>query len=196
MFDKNLSSLDFDNRNISDEVFFKNTYLAYYANLVVFANGYVKQRPVAEDMVEDVFTKLWKNREKIATIQNLKVYLYVAVKNTCFNYLVKLKKHNIQSIEELELDFESVTSTAEGKIISNERIEMINQEINKLPKKCKAIFILIKEDGLKYSEVAQLLGLAVKTIETQMSIAFKRLADSLSSEFPESFQKHKNQNKL
>lgn len=191
MPNKSLTILDFSNGDISDEVFFKNIYLENYPILIVFAKGYVKQKAIAEDLVEDVFLKLWKNREIIPTIQNLKVYLFIAVKNTCFNYLVKLKKQNLQSIDELEVDFEAITATAEGKIISNERVELINKEINKLPKKCKVIFVLIKEEGLKYSEVAQLLNLSIKTIETQMSIAFKRLAEALASEFPENFDKNR-----
>lgn len=193
MTNKNLKSLDFNNKDISDEVFFKNIYLENYPSLIVFAKGYVKQKPIAEDLVEDVFIKLWNNRKVISTIQNLKVYLFVAVRNTCFNYLVKLKKYNLQSIEDLDIDFEQITATAEDKIISNERVELIHQEINKLPKKCKAIFILIKEEGLKYTEVAQLLNLSIKTVETQMSIAFKRLSQALASEFPENFNKKRKQ---
>nr|MBC7614162.1 RNA polymerase sigma-70 factor [Pseudopedobacter sp.] len=193
MPDKNLKVLDFNDKNISEEVFFKNIYLENYPSLIVFAKGYVKQIPIAEDLVEDVFVKLWKNRQVISTIQNLKVYLFIAVKNTCFNYLVKLKKYNIQSIDDLDIDFEQITATAEGKIISSERVELINNEINKLPKKCKAIFILIKEEGLKYTEVAQLLNLSIKTVETQMSIAFKRLSQALASEFPEKFDNNSKQ---
>jgi RNA polymerase sigma factor (sigma-70 family) len=139
--------------------------------------------------VEDVFIKLWKNKNTISAIKNLKLYLYISVKNSCINHLVKLKKINIKSIDELKIDFESITASAEESIISKESIKFINAEINKLPNKCKAIFILVKEEELKYSEVATLLNISVKTVEAQMSIAFKKLAAALKIEFQVSFFK-------
>lgn len=189
MLDKNLIDIDFNDDDLAEESFFKTIYLDFYPGLIVFANSYLKDLALAEDAVEDVFIKLWTNRDTISAIKNLKLYLFIAVKNTCINQLVKRKNINIQSIDELEIDFEPVTASAEESIISKERIQFINEEINKLPTKCKAIFILVKEEELKYSEVATLLNLSVKTVEAQMSIAFKKLAAAFQVEFPAVFFK-------
>ncbi len=194
MFNKHLTDGDFAVCEKDDEFFFKAIYLDFYPGLIVFAKGYLKGAnaeayPEAQDVVEEVFIKLWTNRNTISAIKNLKLYLYVAVKNSCINHLVRLKKLKIESIDELEIDIESINATAEEHIISKEKIDFINQEINKLPKKCKAIFILVKEEELKYNEVATLLNISVKTVEAQMSIAFKKLASALQLEFPEHFFK-------
>jgi RNA polymerase sigma-70 factor (family 1) len=185
---QNQNDVGFNDEN-QDDSFFKAIYLDFYPGLIVFANGYLKDNALAEDTVEDVFIKLWKNKNTISAIKNLKLYLYISVKNSCINHLVKLKKINIKSIDELKIDFESITASAEESIISKESIKFINAEINKLPNKCKAIFILVKEEELKYSEVATLLNLSVKTVEAQMSIAFKKLAAALKIEFQVSFFK-------
>jgi RNA polymerase sigma-70 factor (family 1) len=185
---QNQNDVGFNDEN-QDDSFFKAIYLDFYPGLIVFANGYLKDIALAEDTVEDVFIKLWKNKNTISAIKNLKLYLYISVKNSCINHLVKLKKINIKSIDELKIDFESITASAEESIISKESIKFINAEINKLPNKCKAIFILVKEEELKYSEVATLLNLSVKTVEAQMSIAFKKLAAALKIEFQVSFFK-------
>jgi RNA polymerase sigma-70 factor (family 1) len=185
---QNQNDVGFNDEN-QDDSFFKAIYLDFYPGLIVFANGYLKDIALAEDTVEDVFIKLWKNKNTISAIKNLKLYLYISVKNSCINHLVKLKKINIKSIDELKIDFESITASAEESIISKESIKFINAEINKLPNKCKAIFILVKEEELKYSEVATLLNISVKTVEAQMSIAFKKLAAALKIEFQVSFFK-------
>lgn len=176
-------NLDCNNQNKDDESYFKSIYIDFFPGLLVFANGYVKQIPIAEDIVEDVFIKLWQSRSTIYAIKNIKLYLYVAIKNSCINHLVKQKKLNISFIDDLDIDIEAVAATPEDCLITKERLALINTEIKKLPKKCMAIFILVKEEGLKYNEVAILLNLSVKTIEAQMSIAFKKLAIAFEGEF-------------
>ncbi|MBC7653360.1 MAG: RNA polymerase sigma-70 factor [Oligoflexus sp.] len=187
MLDKNLIDIDF-NDDI-DESFFKTIYVDFYPGLIVFANGYLKDIAMAEDTVEDVFVKLWINKYTISAIKNLKLYLFISVKNACINQLVKQKRINIQLLDDFEIDIKDITATAEENMISDERIALINTELNKLPKKCRAIFILVKEEELKYREVATLLNLSIKTIEAQMSIAFKKLALAFQDEFPAYFVK-------
>jgi len=183
MSNQNLNDLDCNNQFKLEEIFFKSIYLDFYPGLIVFANGYVKQIVIAEDIVEDVFIKLWQSRSTIYAIKNLKHYLFVAIKNSCINHLVKQKKMNVSFIDDLDIDIEAVAATPEDCLITKERIAFINAEIKKLPNKCRAIFMLIKEEGLKYNEVAVLLNLSVKTVEAQMSIAFKKLAIAFEEEF-------------
>jgi len=191
MLNQNLSDLDSGHQFKHDENFFESIYVEFYPGLVVFAKGYVKQISIAEDIVEDVFIKLWQSRSTIYAIRNLKLYLFVAIKNSCINHLVKQKKNNVSLIDDLDIDIEAVAASPEDCLITKERIALINAEIKKLPKKCQAIFILVKEEGLKYNEVAVLLDLSVKTIEAQMSIAFKKLAIAFAGEFSTPFIKTK-----
>ncbi len=185
MSENEIDFLDFnDGDSQKDEILFKSIYLEFYPSLIVFAKGYVKQVALAEDIVEDVLLKLWNNRHTIYAIKNLKLYLFVAAKNACINQLIKIKKIDSFSIDDLQIEISGSTSNAEEKLISNENLAIINNEIKKLPQKCQAIFLLIKEEKLKYSEVAELLNISVKTVEGQMAIALKKLSGAMLHEFP------------
>lgn len=177
--------IDFKDKDSCDESSFKLIYLEYYPGLIAFAKGFLKEKSLAEDIVDEIFLKLWNNRNTIYAIKNLKLYLYVSVKNACLNQIIKSQKYDCQSIDFLQSDIAEVTSNPEEIFITNEKLAIINQEVRRLPKKCQAIFILIKEEGLKYAEVAELLDLSIKTIETQMSIALKRLATAIKIQIPE-----------
>jgi RNA polymerase sigma-70 factor (ECF subfamily) len=185
MSDTHLDNIDFNAGSYQDEEeLFKTIYLEFYPSLIVFAKGFVKEIATAEDIVEDVLLKLWHNRTAINAIKNLKLYLFVATKNACLNHLAKHKRIDYESLEDLEIAMLKVSHSPEETFISNEQLNKIQDEINKLPAKCRAIFMLIKEEGLKYGEVADLLNLSVKTIETQMSIALKRLSVAIQHDFP------------
>jgi len=171
--------------DLSDELTFKKIYLEYYPKLVMFANAYVKNVPVAEDISEDVMVKLWKMRSNLSEIKNLKFYLLVAAKNACFNYLKKINKHTINSIEDYHVNLFGISHSPEDKMISVEKLLIIKTAIQNLPPKCKFIFVLIKEEGLKYNEVSELLKVSVKTVETQMTIAFKKIAHEIGYAFPQ-----------
>lgn len=193
MSDNHLDNIDFNAGSHQDEEeLFKTIYLEFYPSLIVFAKGFLKEIATAEDIVEDVLLKLWHNRSAIYAIKNLKLYLFVATKNACLNHLAKNKRMDYESLEDLEVAMLKVSHSPEEAFISNEQLHKIQEEINKLPTKCRAIFMLIKEEGLKYSEVAELLNLSVKTIEAQMSIALKRLSEAIQHDFPSFVVKKQN----
>lgn len=171
--------------DLSDELTFKKIYLEFYLALVMFANAHVKNLPVAEDIAEDVMIKLWKMRSNLSEIKNLKFYLLVATKNACFNYLKKSNKHTINSIEDYHVDIFDISQSPEDKMMSDEKLLIIKTAIQNLPPKCKFMFVLIKEEGLKYNEVSELLKVSVKTVETQMTIAFKKIAHEIGYAFPQ-----------
>lgn len=179
-------------RSMSDganQLAFKKIYLEFYPKLVAFANAYVKNMPEAEDITEDVMVKLWGNRDNLSAIKNLKFYLFVATKNACFNYLLKANKHTVDSLDDYHVDIFGITQSPEEKMISDEKLLIIQSAIQKLPPKCKLIFVLVKEEGLKYNEVAELLNVSIKTVETQMTIAFKKIGHDIGFAFPHLLQR-------
>lgn len=168
---------------------FKKVYVEFYPRLVVFANGFVKNIPEAEDIAEEVMVKLWNNRSNLSAIKNLKFYLFVATKNACLNHIQKSNRYIVDSLEDYRVDVLGITQSPEDKLISDEKLLVIQSAIQNLPPKCKFIFVLIKEDGLKYNEAADLLNVSVKTIETQMSIAFKKIGHEIGFSFPHVLQR-------
>lgn len=162
---------------------FEQLYLMFYKDLHQFAYRIIKSNHIAEEIVSDVFVQLWKKKSTLCQINNLRVFLYVAVKNLALTYLYKAKKYRVCWIEEFAEDpqIHSNLSKADDLLTAKELSEKLNNAVNNLPVKCKAVFKLVKEDGLKYHEAAKLLNLSIKTIENQMGIALKKLASALKT---------------
>ena len=123
------------------------------------------------EIVSDVFFNLWQNRNKLPEIGNLESYLYKSVKNTALHYAAKEK--NMQRNEKLSLAIEYIhdDEDPENILITNELNHMLTKAIESLPDKCRIIFKLVCEDGLRYKEIADILDISVKTIDAQMKIA-------------------------
>jgi RNA polymerase sigma-70 factor (family 1) len=171
-----------------DEQALKKLY-EYYANrLFHFAFTIIHSKELAEEIVEDVFIKIWNKRTTIANIENFNMYLYVAARNISCNYLRKHNKKKVIDLNEVSLPYYYVGATPEELMITSETLSKINQVINDLPPKCRMIFKLVKEDGLKHREVAELLDVSVKTVENQIGIALKKIHASITVYLPQSFR--------
>lgn len=163
-----------------DESAYKELFVAFYKPLQQFANSFVRSRELAEEIVSDVFIKIWESRAEIESISNLKVYLYVSIKNTSLKYLLKQHRQVAISIDELDVELESFSRNPEELMLTAEMMNKIQETVNELPPRCKMIFKLIKEDGLRYKEVAEILNISVKTIDNQLAIALRKINKAVS----------------
>jgi len=170
----------------NDHLALKELYDHYSNAFFQLANAIVNSRELAEEIVEDVFIEVWKKRARIAEIENLHFYLYVATRNISRSYLRKYRKQKFINFDEVQLPCYLIEVTPEDIMISGEIIQRINSAINDLPPKCRLIFKLVKEDGLKYKEVAALLQLNFKTVENQVAIALKKIHLAVKIHLPES----------
>lgn len=156
------------------EIIFKK----YIKELYRFAFSYVRDAQIAEEMAQEVFLYIWEKREQIEIQTTLKTYLYSAVKNKCLNY-IKLELPRQQSMGDISEVMLSV-STKNKDEGENEQLKIyIQRAIDSLPKKCRQIFILSRNAGMTYEEIAEELDLSKKTVENQMGIALKKLRESL-----------------
>ena len=138
---------------------------------------------MAEELVEDVFVKLWANRHSIAGIENITVYLYVAVKNKALNILSQKARALVAApFDYLDTTIDKFAADPYDLMITSEMMTRMLQVIETLPPRCKMIFKLIREDGLKYKEVAEILNISVNTIDVQMAIAIKKICTALQIE--------------
>jgi RNA polymerase sigma-70 factor (ECF subfamily) len=166
-----------------DEQAFRRLFQYYSPRLNQFAYSIVKLKEAAAEIVDDVFIKLWKQREKVPSISNIRVYLYVAVKNSSLNYLSS-KAHQQITEPFNHLDIALCSDQApDQKMISAELQEKITSAVEALPPRCKMIFKLVREDGLRYKDVAEILNLTVNTVDAQMVIAVKRIAEKVQTHF-------------
>lgn len=163
-----------------DQSAYKELFVQLYSPLLLFAASFVHSKEPAEEIVSDVFMAVWEKRKRIGSISNLKVYLYVSTKNTAINYLARQNKLVTTNIEEMDLEPESVYFNPEQLLITAEMSKRVKEIVDQLPPKCKIIFKLVKEDELRYREVAEILNLSVKTVEHQVSIALRKIGAALS----------------
>jgi len=168
-----------------DETAFTQIYLHFGKRLILFGTSIVRSREIAEELVEDVFVKLWGNRHHITGIDNLTVYLYVAVKNKALNKLSQKASELIAApFDYLDTSIDEFADDPYDLLITAEMMGRMQTVIEALPPRCKMIFKLIREDGLKYKEVAEILNISVNTIDVQMAIAVKKICTALHIQRP------------
>jgi RNA polymerase sigma-70 factor (ECF subfamily) len=147
--------------------------------LLRFSYSMVKSHEMAEEIVSDVFIKLWQIRDKLLEIDNLKIYLYTIAKNLSLNYIAKNYKRRIVSLETIDVEAVITVNSPAEICISADLVRQIREVIRQLPPQCKLIFQLVKEDGLKYKEVAAILDISPLTVRNQLAIAIRRIGETL-----------------
>lgn len=168
---------------LGDEEAFRQIFEYYAQKLTQFSYSITRNKDAAREVLDEVFVKVWKNRTKLPEIENLTTYLYTAVKNSSLNYLSR--KANEQKTE--PFDFVSISlstaTTPEESMISAELFKKINDAVEFLPPKCKMIFKLVREDGLKYKEIGEILNISVNTVDAQMVIAIRKISEKVKMHF-------------
>lgn len=159
-----------------DEAGFKEFYEIQFFRLYQFAYSFIHSREVSEEIVNDVFLSIWHKRQTLSTIKSIQVYLYVSVKNACLNYLRGNHLPVPVCIDELCVDHFPLVADPELLATQRDLQKTIREAIEQLPPRCRLIFKLVKEDGLTYKEVASILELSVKTVDSQLCVALKKLA--------------------
>lgn len=166
----------------SDEAAFAKLYKHFFPGLISFSHSIIKDRQRSEEVVEDVFVKLWFNRNRGLSTDNFAQYLYTAVKNACINVIQRERKTHI---EEFGDSLNLVFGYSGDNLIEKENLNKIAAAVNTLPDRCKFIFRLIKEEGFTYNQVAELLEISPKTVDAQLNIAINKITAILKSELPE-----------
>lgn len=144
-----------------------------------FTYSLVRSNEVAEEIVSDVFIKLWQIRDRLPEIENLKVYLYTIAKNFSLNYLTKHYKNTVISLEEMDVEAVIELNCPADMCVSADLIQQIRRIIRQLPPQCRLIFQLVKEEGLKYKEVAAVLDISPLTVRNQLAIAIRKIGEAL-----------------
>lgn len=164
-----------------DEKALKELFDAYYGKFSETAKFYVKDHSAAQEIVSDVFIKLWNNRSNIEKVANIKSYLYVAIKRQSLNYIRDNSKKIHQSLDTSDVNIVVELNSPEKMLLTIELVEVLNRAVQELPSKCRLVYVLVKDDGMKYQEVAETLSISVKTVEMHVGKALKRIKIALDS---------------
>jgi len=170
---------------------FDSIYINNFSRLFLFAKEYVLFDEEAENIVQDIFLMLWEKREALRVDVSLTAYLFTLVKNKCIDFLrhqmvEQMYSENVKHEynEELNVKLFALESF-DHNFSSEEDIEtLLKNAIDKLPERCRLIFIKSRIEGKKYKEIAEELNLSVNTVEGQISIALKKLREELKDYLP------------
>lgn len=159
---------------------YEQLYHSLFPSLFSVAFNILQNKETSEEIVSDVFLKIWNSRESLVQLDAMLLYIFRITKNMALTEYYKQKKKKVVGIstvnEEVFLRFDD----PEQKVISGELQAKLNAAIKGLPPQCQLIFQLVKEDGLRYKEVAEILNLSVNTVRNQLGIAIKKLYEQLA----------------
>lgn len=164
-----------------DEISYKELFMFFYKPLFQFANCMINAPEIAEEIVSDVMMKIWEMKEDLANIKSLKLYLYKATKNRSLNYLTRGNKYSKISLntDDFAIEMNSDFPDPENILINKELQEGITSAIQSLPPKCQVVYKLIRVDGMCYKEVAEVMGISVKTVDRHLNNALHKLVYSM-----------------
>ena len=147
-----------------DQRAFRRLFDYYYPKLINYSRYLLESKSSADEVMSNVFISLWKNRSRLDKIDNFDAYVFRAVRNKSLSHLRDL--HRLQ-ITKLNIEESTLTKTVhspESMLINSELRKVILQALDKLPPRCRLVFELIKQDGFKYKEVAELLDVSINTV--------------------------------
>lgn len=170
---------------------FEQFYITWYSRAKYFAREYVHSESDAENIIQDVFLHLYERRDLMDAYTNLTAYLFTSIKNRCLDYLRKwvLEQETAQGVQdefemELRMKYDSLEIFNTQFSDETDIGELLDNALQKLPERCRNIFIMNKLEGKKQKEIAEELNLSINTVESQMGIAYKKLREELKDCLP------------
>ena len=173
----------------SDEKTFEIIFESYYESMVGFCSQFIPDVDEAKNFAQQAFIKLWLNRQKIEKKNGIRAFLYTAAKTECLNFL-RHEKYRLRHIEsqilqkENQLNLEILESFQFNRLEYVELQELIRESIDKLPEKCRLVFVKSRLEGKKNSEIAVELDIAEKSVEANITRALKFLRKELADYLP------------
>ena len=169
--------------HLLDKATFEALFRSEFKGLCVFAIQYIKDTDTAREITQEAFISLWEKRETIDLSKPVKTYLSMTVRNKCLNWLRDNKKFN-KEILDIEGLLSEKAYVQHDRLVEVEIREKIEEAIEELPLKCREIFVLNRNENLKYLEIASKLEISVKTVEAQMSKALQHMRERLREFLP------------
>lgn len=162
----------------SSEQAFQSFYNLTYDRLFRIAYYYARNEEWAQEIVLDAFMRLWQQRATLTEVRSIEDYCFILVKNASLNYLEKESRHTFPSDGTLPEPADRADSP-EDTLISEELFARYVKALDRLPERCREVFIRIREEKQSYAQVAEELGISVKTVDAQLQKALARLKEML-----------------
>lgn len=176
---------------VTNQADFAQIYTKYFPKMVRFASEYVLSREEAQNIVQDLFLYLWEQRSTLSAISNMDAYLFTLTKNRCIDFYrqrsrIARVKESLDELHERELSLkmEALIQFDENMFSTQEIEELLENAVNRLPEKCREVFILSRMEGLKHEEIANRLNISVNTVQNHISVALRKLKVALKDYLP------------
>ena len=170
-----------------DESAFDTVFRTHYAHLVRMAESVVREHALAEEVAQEVMLELWRRRETLQVAQTFRAYLLRSTRNRALNH-VRHQRIVAREAAIAAIDAPNAPS-AEDEVLGTELEQAVRAAIDGLPKKCREVFLLSRDHGLKYAEIAVALEISVKTVEKRMGQALAELRQRLDQWLPRNVRK-------
>ncbi len=154
------------------EINFKKLFDSYFPSLCVFANKFLNDEDLSKDIVQEVFVKIWNKVSEFESEKSMRVYFYLATKNSCLDYIKKEKKRKVSTNLDEIVDLEDADFVNE--VVREETYRMLDIAIAKLPEKAQQVMRLSLK-GLSNNEIAEELSLSINTVKTHKVLAFRKI---------------------
>lgn len=177
--DQNQVNIQIEKMKAGDRESFNQVFRRYYSPMVRFCIRYVADSDIASEIVQDLFVKLWSNREKISFNTSFESYMMTSVRNSALTYINKERSHHEANLRVFSEESDNIDPSE--TLQSNNLEESYRKILKDMPEKRREVFLASRYDGLKYSEIAEKLGISQKTVEAQMSAAIKQLKEGLKA---------------
>ena len=165
-----------------DSAAFDEIFRTWYGPLVGTAERMLRDRAVAEELVQDVMLELWRRRETLAAESSPQAYLFQSTRNRALNHI---RHERVEKKSEPELtQHGELVSSGPDHLVEEEIAIALREAVAELPERCREVFELSRTNGLKYSEIATTLGISIKTVEAQMGKALRTLRVKLAPWLP------------
>lgn len=176
-----LQSVSEDNRRA-----FNLLYEVYYDEVFRLAYYFLRNKEACREVVIDVFFSVWQSRKKLSEITNMEAYFYIVTRNEALRYQNRKRSYDHVSIEDIPIRLEIKENvTPEAALLDREIEALLTQVINQLPEKCRIIFLMAREQGLKPKEIGQILSISESTVRVQMKIAVEKIVEKIKPHFPD-----------
>ncbi|GHT32059.1 DNA-directed RNA polymerase sigma-70 factor [Bacteroidia bacterium] len=171
---------------------FRVFYDMTYPDVFRFVKYFLPHKEDYEEVISEVFYIIWKQRATLPSIQNMKAWIYTICRNEAYHYVKK--SNHILSIEEMPVELLIDATEVDTEIIEEEMLSVYNQALAELPERCKLIFVMVRDERMKYKDIAETLSITEGTVAQQMNHAIHKIATAVARHYPSLMRKYKKSN--
>jgi RNA polymerase sigma-70 factor (ECF subfamily) len=168
----------------SDHAAFRAFYDIVYPVVYKFVRCFLSTSEDCREVVSEIFYVIWKHRESLVSIVNIKSWLFIISRNEAYHFLKEKEKHSYMSIDDMPVELQ--IDATDVDFIDEEMLAVYRRAIDELPPRCKLIFLMAKEERLKYREIAEILSITEGTVAQQINNAIRKITGIVKRQYAES----------